>query len=131
LLNFLYFAAGLAVLAVALFLCIALYRLARALAALEDGLVTADEAIQELTPELRNSLGSVNDIAAGVNVALRTAGEGAQRLTQAAARSWVPAQSTLYGVRVGARSLLRSFTGLNGATEEQTAIGDETDDRRN
>lgn len=130
-LNFLYFAAGLAVLAVALFLCIALYRLARALAALEDGLVTADEAIQELTPELRNSLGSVNDIAAGVNVALRTAGEGAQRLTQVAARSWVPAQSTLYGVRVGARSLLRSFTGLNGATEEQTALGDETDDRRN
>jgi len=131
LLSFLYFAAGLAVLAVALFLCIALYRLARALAALEESLLTADEAIQELTPELRSSLGSVNDIATGVNVALRTAGEGAQRLTQVAARSWGPAQSTLYGVRVGARSLLRSFTGINGATAEQTAIGDETDDRRN
>src|SRR5215467_10450835 len=75
---------------------------------------------------LRGSLGSVNDIAAGVNVALRTAGEGANRLTQVAARSWVPAQSTLYGMKVGARSLLRSFTGLNGAS-----IGEETDDRRN
>ncbi len=130
-LNFLYFAAGLAVLAVALFLCIALYRLARALAALEESLVTTDEAIQELTPELRGSLGSVNDIAAGVNVALRTAGEGAQRLTQVAARSWVPAQSTLYGVKVGTQSLLRSFTGLNGATGDRTAIGDGTNDRRN
>ena len=125
-LNFLYFAAGLAVLTVALFLCIALYRLARALAALEESLVTTDEAIQELAREIRGSLGSVNDIAAGVNVALRTAGEGANRLTQVAARSWVPAQSTLYGMKVGARSLLRSFSGLNGAS-----IGEETDDRRN
>jgi len=115
LLNFLYLAAGLAVLAVALFLCIALHRLARALAALEETLMTTDEAIQEVTPELRGSLGSANDIAAAVNVGLRAAGEGANRLTDVVARSLGPTQSTLYGVRVGARSLLRSFTGLDGA----------------
>jgi len=119
LLNFLYLAAGLAVLAVALFLCIALHRLARALAALEETLLTTDEAIGEVTPELRDSLSSVNDIAAGVNVALRVAGEGANRLTQAAARSLGPTQSTLYGVKVGAKSLLRSFTALNGVMPQE------------
>ena len=115
LLNFLYLAAGLAVLAVALFLCIVLHRLARVLAALEETLMTTDEAIQEVTPELRGSLGSVNDIAGAVNVGLRAAGEGANRLTDGIARSLGPTQSTLYGVRAGARSLLRSFTGLDGA----------------
>jgi len=119
LLNFLYLAAGLAVLVVALFLCIALHRLARVLRALEETLLTTDEAIQEVTPELRDSLSSVNDIAAGVNVALRVAGEGANRLTQAAARSLGPTQSTLYGVKVGAKSLLRSFTALNGAMPQE------------
>jgi hypothetical protein len=119
LLNFLYLAAGLAVLAVALFLCIALHRLARALAALEETLMTTDEAIQEVTPELRDSLSSANDIAAGVNVALRVAGEGANRLTQVAARSLGPTQSTLHGVKVGAKSLLRSFTDLNGAIPQE------------
>lgn len=118
-LNFLYLAAGLAVLVVALFLCIALHRLARALAALEETLVTTDEAIQEMTPELRDGLSSVNDIAAGVNVALHAAGEGANRLTQVAARSLGPTQSTLHGVKVGAKSLLRSFTGLNGAIPQE------------
>jgi len=119
LLNFLYLAAGVAVLAVALFLCIALHRLARVLAALEETLMTTDEAIQEVTPELRGSLGSVNDIAAAVNIGLRAAGVGANRLTDVVARSLGPTQSTLYGVRVGARSLLRSFTGLDGATAQQ------------
>src|SRR5215510_4343135 len=107
---------------VALFLFIALHRLARVLRALEETLLTTDEAIQEVTPELRDSLSSVNDIAAGVNVALRVAGEGANRLTQVAARSLGPTQSTLYGVKVGAMSLLRSFTALNGAMPQQPFI---------
>ncbi len=108
-LDVLYLAVGLAVLAVALFACIALHRLARALGALEDALTTTEVAIQAVTPELRDGLESVNDIAAGVNVALRTAGGGANRLTHAAARSLVPAQSTLHGVKVGATSLFRSL----------------------
>ncbi len=115
LLNFLYFAGGLAVLVVALFLCLALYRLARTLRALEETLMTADEAIREVVPEVRDGLGNVNDITAGVNVALRTAGVGANRLTVVAARSSGSASAALYGVRVAAGSLWRNFTGLEGS----------------
>ncbi len=123
-LNFLYIAGGVAVLLVAAFLSFALYRLARVLRALEDTLLISDEAILQLVPEVRDSLGSVNDIAGGVNVLLRTAGQGANKLTQVAAHSSVEARSTLYGVKVGARSFLRSFSGLNEPT------GDETNGRR-
>ena len=111
-LNFLYFAGGLAVLLVALFACYALYRLGRTLARLEETLLTADEALKEVIPEVRDGLGNVNDIAVGVNVALRTAGVGATRLTEAAGRSSDRASATLYGVRIAAGSLWRSFTGL-------------------
>src|SRR5262245_52673898 len=109
LLNFLYFAGGVAVLAVAFFLCLALIRLARVLRALEESLVTADEAIREVVPEVRDGLGSVNDITAGVNVALRTAGAGTVRLSLAASRSSDRASAALYGVGVAAASLWRSF----------------------
>ncbi len=108
LLNFLYFAGGLAVLVVALFLCFALYRLARVLSALEETLVTADEAIREVVPEVRDGLGNVNDITAGVNVVLRTAGVGANRLTEVASRSSGRASDALYGARVAATSFWRS-----------------------
>lgn len=112
--NFLYAAGGIAVLVVALFLCYALVRLARVLAALEDTLMTADEAMREVVPEVRDGLGNVNDIATGVNLALRTAGVGAGQLTQAASRSSVRASAVLYGVRVAAGSLLRSAVGPEG-----------------
>ncbi|HKF75206.1 MAG TPA: DUF948 domain-containing protein [Candidatus Dormibacteraeota bacterium] len=118
-LDFLYLAGGVAVLAVALFLCYALLRLARTLAALEETLLVADQAMREVVPEVRDGLGSVNDIAAGVNVALRSAGVGASRLTDAAARSSGQASAALYGVRVGARSLWRSVTGLEQSRGEQ------------
>jgi hypothetical protein len=114
LLNFLYFAGGLAALLVALFACYALYRLGRTLARLEETLLTADEALREVIPEVRDGLGNVNDIAAGVNVAIRSAGTGASRLTVAAGRSSERAAATAYGVRVAARSLWRSFTSLDG-----------------
>ena len=123
-LNFLYIAGGVAVLLVAAFLSFALYRLARVLRALEDTLLISDEAILQLVPEVRDSLGNVNDIAGGVNVLLRTAGQGANKLTQVATHSSVEARSTLYGVKVGARSFLRSFSGLTEPT------GDETNGRR-
>ena len=123
-LNFLYIAGGVAVLLVAAFLSFALYRLARVLRALEDTLLISDEAILQLVPEVRDSLGNVNDIAGGVNVLLRTAGQGANKLTQVAAHSSVEARSTLYGVKAGARSFLRSFSGLTEPT------GDETNGRR-
>jgi hypothetical protein len=121
LLNFLYFARGFAALVVALFACYALYRLGRTLGKLErtlgrleETLLTADEALREVIPEVRDGLGNVNDITAGVNVALRTAGVGANRLTEVAARSSERASATLYGVRVAAGSLWRNLARLEG-----------------
>jgi hypothetical protein len=121
LLNFLYIAGGVAVLLVALFACYSLYKLARvldqtesALARLEETLLTADDALREVVPEVRDGLGNVNDIAVGVNVALRTAGVGAGRLTEVAGRSSDRAAATLHGVRIAAGSLWRSFAGLDG-----------------
>ncbi len=108
--NFMWFAIGLASLLVALALCLALLRAARTLAALEDLLLTANEEMRETLPEVRGSLGNVNDITAGVNVALRTAGSGATRLgdqfgdlAEAASKD---VRAGWYGVRVGLRSLL-------------------------
>jgi hypothetical protein len=109
LLNFLYVASGFAVLLVAVFASYALWRLGRTLARLEETLMTADEALREVVPEVRDGLGNVNDITAGVNVALRTAGVGATRLTVAAGRSSDRASAAVYGVRVAAGSLWRSL----------------------
>ena len=112
-LSFLYLAGGIAVLAVAVCLCIALLRLARTLAALEATLLTADEAMREVIPEVRDSLGNVNDIALGVNVALKAASVGALRVTGAATRSSEQASAALYGARVAARSLWDSVRGID------------------
>ena len=60
-----------------------LLRLHRTLSILEETLLTADEAIREVVPEVRDSLSNVNDISAGVNVVLRSAGGGANRLKAA------------------------------------------------
>jgi hypothetical protein len=112
--SFLYLAGGVAVLAIATFACGALYRLGRALRALEGTLMTADEALREVVPEVRDSLGNVNDITAGVNVAMRTAGVGATGLSRAATRSGLRASATLYGVRVAAGSLWRTLSHPEG-----------------
>ena len=112
--SFLYLAGGVAVLVIALFACVALYRLGRALRALEGTLLTADEALREVVPEVRDGLDNVNDITAGVNVALRTAGVGATGLSRAAARSSLRATATIYGVRVAAGSLWRNLSHPEG-----------------
>jgi UDP-N-acetylenolpyruvoylglucosamine reductase len=117
--NFFFLAAGLAVLVVALFACYALYRLGRMLASLEETLTTTDEALREVVPEVRDGLDNVNDITEGVNIALRTTGVGALRLTEAAARSSQRASATLHGVRVAAGSLWRSFVSIEEAQGER------------
>ena len=113
-LNFLWVALGLSALLVAVTVCLVLLRLNRTLAVLEETLLTADEAMREVVPEVRGSLGNVNDITAGVNVALRSAGAGASRLGdglgERASTSARGASATLYGARVAARSLWRSYT---------------------
>jgi hypothetical protein len=105
--SFAWFAVGLGVLLVALALILVLLRLNRALAVLEETLLTADEAIREVVPEVRHSLGNVNDITAGVNIALRSAGSGANRLSR-------DASAALYGARVAAGTLWRTFAGSAG-----------------
>ncbi|MGH7866537.1 MAG: hypothetical protein ACREP9_02635 [Candidatus Dormibacteraceae bacterium] len=78
-LNFLWLALGVSVLLVAIFISLLLLRLRRTLGAVEQLLATVDETLQEVVPEIRASLGNVNDITAGVNLALQVAGSGATR----------------------------------------------------
>jgi hypothetical protein len=119
---------GLCALLVTFALCLALLRLHRTLAVLEETLQTADEAMRELVPEVRGSLGNVNDITAALNVILRSAGLGASRLTdgisERAASSAREASATLYGVQVAARSLWRSYS---AASEDERARGGKPD----
>jgi hypothetical protein len=105
-LDFLWFALGFGSLLVAAALCLALLRAMRTLAALEQALITADEAMREVVPELRGGLATANDIAAGLHVALRSAAPAAGVLNQAAARSRRGALAALFGARVAARSLV-------------------------
>ena len=120
-LNLLWVVLGVSALLVALSVCLVMLRLNRTLAVMEETLLTADAAMRELVPEVRGSLGNVNDIAAGVNVALRSASVGASRLSdelgERASSSARGASATLYGARVAARSLWRSYTGQPGETE--------------
>jgi hypothetical protein len=112
-LNLLWVALGVSALLVALFLCAALNRLRRTLGALEGTLETADEAMRELIPEVRGSLGNVNDITAGVNVALRSAGTGAARvgagLGERAGGAGQEATAAAHGLGVGLRTFWRSL----------------------
>ena len=108
--NFAWFAVGLAALLVGAFACLVLLRLHRTLSILEETLLAADEAIREVVPEVRDSLSNVNDITAGVNVALRSAGVGADRLGDAAASSSRSVSAAMYGARAAVRSLWRTFT---------------------
>src|SRR3982074_2237796 len=106
-LNVLWAVVGLCALLVTVALCLALLRVHRTLAVLEETLMTADAAMRELVPEVRGSLGNINDLTAALNVVLRSAGTGAARLTdgvgERAATSARGASATLYGVGVAAR----------------------------
>jgi uncharacterized protein YoxC len=114
-LNVLWVVLGVCSLLVALVLCLVLLRLHRTLAVLEETLMTADQAMRELVPEVRGSLGNVNDMTAAVNVVLRSAGMGAARLTdgvgERASHSARDASATLHGIRVAASSLWHSYAG--------------------
>jgi uncharacterized protein YoxC len=129
-LNILWGVLGLCALLVTIALCLALLRLHRTLAVLEETLQTADEAMRELVPEVRGSLGNVNDITAALNVILRSAGLGATRLTDSlgerASSSARGASATLYGVQVAARSLWQSYS---AASEDENERGGRPDGR--
>jgi hypothetical protein len=133
LLDFLWIALGLGALLVAVCLCLVLIRLLRTLAALEEALRTADEAMRVIVPQVHGSLDNVNQITAGVNLGLNVAGTGAARLGGVASRlgggaAWRAAALT-HGVRVSLRSLARSYTErrLGPAGEEEAGVAREAD----
>ena len=74
--NFMWLAFGVAALLVALALAAVLFRLRGTLGAVEELLHTTNEEMKETLPEVRQTIGNINDITAGVNVGLRTAGGG-------------------------------------------------------
>ncbi len=105
-----------------------LVRLSRVLRALEEALVTATDEMRETLPEVREGLGNVNDIAAGVNVALRVTGSGAQRFggnVQLTMRrlGW-GLRAAVYGMRVGAGSLASSYAELEDHEQGGAAGGE-------
>jgi hypothetical protein len=101
-LSFAYISLGILCLVLALFMAWVLYRLTRTLSAVEELVLTTTEEMRETLPEVRQSLGNVNDITAGVNVGLRTAGSGAAKMTRALSAAG-------HGVKVGAAALWRSL----------------------
>ena len=111
-LNFLWLALGIGALIVALMLCLVLLRLNRTLAVMEETLMTADEAMKELVPEVKAAIGNVNDITAAVNVGLRTAGAGTARLGvdlgERTARSGRGLKAAMFGARVAVATLMNS-----------------------
>ena len=111
--NFSLFALGILALVLAVFLAWVLYRVTRTLTAVEELVVTTTEEMRETLPEVRQSLGNVNDITAGVNVGLRTVGSGAAEMSgrlrgslQGPANA---AAAAAHGVKVGAATLWRSL----------------------
>jgi hypothetical protein len=112
-----------AVFFIALFGIGVLLRLSRVLRALEEALIAATEEMRETLPEVREGLGNVNDIAAGVTLALKVTGSGAQRFGGSARlklrRLGWGLQAAVYGVRTGAGSLASAYDELADPTLEQ------------
>ena len=111
--NFMWLAFGVAALLVALALAAVLFRLRGTLGAVEELLITTNEELKETLPEVRQTIGNVNDITSGVNVGLRTVGTGAAEVSgrlrislEGPART---AAAAAHGVRVGAATLWRAL----------------------
>ena len=106
--SFAFFSLGVLALVLAVFLAWTLYRLTRTLGAVEELVMTTTEEMRETLPEVRQSIGNVNDITAGVNTGLRVVGSGALGF---GARVQAGADAAAHGVKVGAASLWRSLRG--------------------
>jgi hypothetical protein len=105
--SFFYLAAGVAVLLVALGLLTVFRRLNRALARLEELLITTNEEMRETLPEVRGSVGNVNDITAVINLGVHAAEQGI-------GRSGRRLRSGVHGIAVAARSLVPQRPGQQG-----------------
>jgi len=105
-LTFAFISLGILALVLAIFLAWTLYRLSKTLSAVEELVMTTTEEMRETLPEVRQSIGNVNDITAGVNVGLRAVGSGAAEIS---GRLRVGASAAAHGVKVGAAALWRSM----------------------
>lgn len=107
-----FLAFGISALLVALVLALVLLRLGRTLAAIEELVLTGTAELRQLMPEVHQSLGNVNDITAGVNIALKVAGSGAQdlgdRVGEGLRGTARGARAFSHGAGAAARSLWRS-----------------------
>ena len=106
-LNLLWLALGVSALIIALCLGWLLLRFGRTLSRVEELLETTTEGLQETLPEMRQTLGNVNDITAGVNTGLGVAARGASRAGDSVRAGW-------YGVKVAGRSLWASYMDGSG-----------------
>ena len=95
---------GVSALIVALALVAVLLRLRGTLGAVQELLDTTSDEMKETLPEVRQTIGNVNDITAGVNVGLRTAAKGAQAIGRTVS-------AVAHGAKVASQSLVRSFLG--------------------
>ena len=102
--SFMWIAFGVSALLVALALFALLFRLRGTLGAVQELLDTTSDEMKETLPEVRQTIGDVTDITAGLNVGLRTVGKGAQAVGRAVS-------ATAHGAKVASQSLVRSFLG--------------------
>jgi uncharacterized protein YoxC len=102
--EFMWIAFGVSALVVALALAAVLIRLRGTLGAMQELLDTPSDEMKETLPEVRQTIDNVNDITAGVNVGLRTAGRGAQAIGRTVS-------AAVHGAKVASASLVRSFLG--------------------
>lgn len=105
-----FLAFGIAAVLVALVLALVLLRLIGTLAVAEELMIAATEELRETLPEVRQGIATVNDISSGVNVALRSAGSGAERVQAraevAARRAGWNASAAVHGLKVAGRTLI-------------------------
>ncbi len=118
--SFLYVAAGVGVLLVALGLLTVFRRLNRTLARLEELLITTNEEMRETLPEVRASVGNVNDITAAVNLGVHVAEQGIER-------SGRGLRSAMYGAAVAARSLVPRLSGDEDTVRLRSAQAERRD----
>jgi hypothetical protein len=102
--GFMWIAFGVAALVVALALAGVLMRLRGTLGAVQELLDTTNDEMKEMLPEVRQTIGNVNDITAGVNVGLRTGGRGAAAFGRGVS-------AAVHGMKVAGQSLIRSVFG--------------------
>src|SRR6202171_6023928 len=102
--SFMWMAFGVAALVVALALAALLIRMRGALGAVEELVDTTNDELKEKLPQIRQTIGNVNDITAGVNVGLRTAGGGAAAVGRGG-------KSAVHGVKVAGQGVFRTVLG--------------------